>query len=76
MNFVKNLVPFKRILQYFFKRFLGKYCSIDLELANFNGDEVIFRDLDLNCEVSVSYHRKKIKTLNKTIKGHTPLKFI
>jgi hypothetical protein len=52
MNFVKNLVPFKRILQYFFRRFLGKYCSIDLEMANFNGDEVIFRNLELNCNVS------------------------
>ena len=53
MNFFKNLVPYKTILQYFFKRFLGKYCTIDLELANFNGDEVIFRVLELNCDVRV-----------------------
>ena len=72
MNFVKNLVPFKRILQYFFKRFLGKYCSIDLELANFNGDEVIFRDLELNCKVSVSHQRNNIKDAQRNYQRTNP----
>jgi len=52
---VKNLVPYKRVLKYFFKRFLGKYCDIDLEKADFGGDEVIFRDLDLDVDVRYSY---------------------
>lgn len=53
MNFIfRNLVPYKMILKYFIGRFLGKYCYIDLDRADFSRDEVVFRDLELDCDVS------------------------
>jgi len=45
-------VPYKMILKYFIGRFLGKYCYIDLDRADFSRDEVVFRDLELDCDVS------------------------
>ena len=62
MNFVKKLVPVKTIVQYFLQRFVGKYIDednpIDLSQASFDADEVILKDLNLNCRVSftVSLH--------------------
>lgn len=43
MNFlVRNIVPYKKILKYFFQRYLGKFLEIDLDKADWKGDEISF----------------------------------
>ncbi len=50
----------KKIAEYFMQRFIGKFVDqsrpLDLSTASFDADEVVIRDISLNCKVSCAWN--------------------